>query len=267
MVFYPDVHNSEERAKRISQGVLDQNPDSIFLEADNKEVNAYLMDSITNFPTLKHIFRVFDLSLDQAGVDEDMANKAIYLPPDEVIKSSMEAIFNHLREKATPQVMTAIKQPDQTWKSDKKDKAMNSLLHQQGVRLSDDKSTLQSRLAVVATQTEANMHMIDMERSRIWRYGAKKVPELPNDPRKVKKILSWTRKGRWQEQGKENPYAAGVKKLLGASMNARDKTMALQTKEDINSRGYKNSAVVVGRQHVEGIAKLLKKEYNIQIEN
>lgn len=259
VVVYADVHNDENYAKGIYKEVLSQNPDCLFLESDNKNTGSYLFSCLIHFPTLEAVFQAFDADISQIGIDEGLGNKPLYVLPDDAVKYSMEYIFRHVGDKPTTANMTAIKNPSQTWKSEAKDEAMNSLLHQMSIREADDRSTLWSRLAVARRKTEADIHLIDLNRSRIWKYGAENISELPDNPKKVKKAYKLTRKG------KENPYVAGVKKLLDSSMSLRDEAMAVQVKKAIESKGYRDSGVVVGREHAEGVAKILSKEFEVQI--
>lgn len=259
VIVYADVHNDENYAKGIYKRVLNQNPDSLFIESDNKKSASYLFSCLRRFPTLGTFFQAFDADISQTGISEELGSKPLFVLPDDAVKSSMEYIFRHFRDKPTNANMTAIKNPNQTWKSEAKDEAMNSLLHQMSIREGDDRSTLLSRLAVARRKTEADIYLIDLDRSRIWKYGAQNISELPDNPKKVKKAYKLTRKG------KENPYVAGVKKLLDSSMSLRDETMAIQVKKAIESKGYRDSGVVLGREHAEGVAKILSKEFEVQI--
>ncbi|MFT4892933.1 MAG: hypothetical protein ACI8Z7_000724 [Candidatus Nanohaloarchaea archaeon] len=260
VIVYADVHNDENYAKDIFKEVLNQNPDSLFLESDDKNTGSYLFSCLVHFPTLETVFQAFDADASQAGIDEEFGSKALYDLQDDTVKSSMEYIFRYVGDKPTTANMSAIKNPGQTWMSEAKDEAMNSLLHQMSIREGNDRSTLWSRLAVAYRKTEANIHLIDLDRSRIWKYGAKNISQLPDNPKKVKKAYKLTRKG------KENPYVAGVKKLLDSSMSLRDEAMAIQVKNTIEAEGYRDSGVVVGREHAEGVAKILSKEFDVQIE-
>lgn len=259
VIVYADVHNDENYAKSIYKEVLNQNPDCLFLESDNKNTGSYLFSCLVHFPTLETVFQAFDADISKTGLGEELGSKALYVLPDDAVKSSIEYIFRHVGGKPTTTNMAAIKNPSQTWKSKAKDEAMNSLLHQMSIREADDRSTLWSRLAVARRKTEADIHLIDLNRSRIWRYGAENISELPDNPKKVKKAYKLTRKG------KENPYVAGVKKLLDSSMSLRDEAMAVQVKKAIESKGYRDSGVVVGREHAESVAKILSKEFEVQI--
>lgn len=256
---YADRHDSEKYAKRIHERMERQEPDGLFLESDDKSNASYRFVSLSNYPTLGRIFGAFDAELEDAGIGEKYSKKGLWMLDYKILKRSLEYLFRYTGEKPTTPNMAAIKESDQTWKSKKVDEAMHSLLHQMSIRESDDRSTLWSRLAPTIGRNGIEVIFIDMDRSRIWRYGAKNISQLPDDPVKVKKAYKLTR------NGEQNPYVAGVKKLVNSSMDARDEAMAIQVKNTVESKGLKNSAVVVGRDHVEGIARLLEDEFKVSI--
>lgn len=258
---YADVHNSENYAKGIDRRMREQNPDGLFLESDNKSGKPYLFRSLGNYPTLGSIFGAFDTDIKNAGIDQEHSNKALWEVNHKILKRSLEYLFQYAGEKPTTANMTAINEPNETWKTEKVDEAMNSLIHQMNVRQSDDRSTLWSRLAYNIGKNSIGIYFIDMDRSKIWRYGANNISQLPDNPTKVKKAYKLTRKG------KQNPYVKGVKKLFDSSVDMRDETMAIQVKTTVEKNSLRNPAVVVGREHCKGIAKLLEGEFKVSITN
>lgn len=259
VIIYGDIHGSEERAKKIQKGILKQEPEAVFLEVEGKEQKSYLFSSISKFYTLGHIFGVFDIESENIPINEEKISQPIYKISYNCIKTSIEFIFQYMGEKPSPQNMAKIKSPRKNFSNDNEnvDKALNSLLYQMKIRETEAESTLWSRLAFLARKRGFEVHLIDLDRSILWEYGAENISNLPDKPEEVKDAYKLT------IEEKKNDYISGIKRLLDITMNPRDKVMALQVRNTMEDKPINNSAVVVGREHIEGVGKILSGHFEV----
>lgn len=190
---------------------------------------------------------------------KEFYSKPLYELETRKIKATMEELFDYLEQPASEENLKAIKSPETTWVSKSVDMAMNSILHQITVRQNNDRSTLWSRLAVVVKEENLKLHMVDVDRAAIWEHGAENYRSLPDEPEKVKKAYQKARRG------KETVYAQGIKRLVEKSSDLRDRAMAIQIENLMDSYTYRDSAVVVGRDHLKGMAKILSGEFKVEL--
>jgi hypothetical protein len=99
-----------------------------------------------------------------------------------------------------------------------------------------------------------------MESQRIWNYGAKNIPVLPNNSGAVKQVVNKVRKGR----GASKKDKLGVNKLLESTDKVRDKVMAIQVKKVVSRNDLSNSAVIVGRAHTDGVTGALSQKFDVE---
>lgn len=267
---YGDIHNDEDRAKEIQEMVRNQGPDALFYECelDNEEIS-YLMSSLTSFSTFGDVFKVFEVEKSDGSFNKEGLKAPIYKFDSEEIKKYLEEILKLEGVSGGTESQRALKDPHQMLLSSKKDKALYSLTYNLNCHLADDKSSILPRLSVLVRLQSFSVHTIDGNRDYMWKYGAKRVSRLPNDPRKVKKLYKQFRNKNTSEKRskKEKIIEKSLVKLINKFDGARENLMAAQVDGTIKDNSYENCAVIVGRKHEDKVTEVLRKSYQVEEED
>lgn len=258
---YGDRHNSEVYAKKIHEKVAEQDPDGLFLESPNRDDLRYLLKTLMKYPTLRHISKSLEINLEEIGIPEDIQKDALFYMDYSDLKKVSEALLKYIAGGAPSKSgMKKIKNPNGVWKSEEIDKAVRALLHQVNVREADNKSTLWSRMAWIAREDSVYLQVVDIDRNAMWKYGANKIRNLPDNPKRVKMVVQK------QSKKKDLPSALerGSKKLLNSHNEIREEEIATDIGRNVSAENLRNCAAVVGRAHTERVTEILDLNFNVE---
>jgi len=268
---YGDRHSSEECAQAIHKRVREQNPDVIFYEFDLQGPEfKYLRESLSNYYSVRQILDAFNTNPDEYEGYQGPLDTPLFELDSEILENFFREFFN-TDSGLDRDVINKIKSPEENQLGQNKDMASYALLQNYIIRQSEDKNTLILRLCYEYANDPVKIERIDINRDEMFIHGAKDIDNLPDDPKKVKKVFSLVRKDKLDQKptltrGQKNKFLKGVEELISEFGEKREGIMAAQIEQEIDSCDYQNAAVVVGRDHVDPMAEFLSSINTYKIE-
>lgn len=251
---YGDVHNDKRRASEIYRSVMKQEFDALFFES-NIEYNKrkFVVKAVTNYTHLKQVFNEFGLDLSNFTDNEKTLREPMFKLSEDTIESSIEVLYKtgKLREK---HLEDAADLPGRKVFGGRKDYALWSLAQIVKIDFQDD-NRLIHRLGYAAREKGSDFKLIDIPDSKLFKLGAKKLDEFPNDPKEVKNLYHEYRHSKSQRK------LAPLLKLN----KLREQAMSKQILNYYDNNGFGYAAVIVGDKHRKNMAKFLEEEFKIKL--
>ena len=274
ITFYGDDHGDETGAKNYQRAIEVQDPDAVFLEFDEQGENAeYLMEAFEEYSRPREVLEVFGYEAEDH--DNPNLDTPLYAMSGQQMKKIKGALSEYIDAVTEHEENLG---PDTEILGEEQDKALKSMSLMYITKFSDDSNTLPARLAHSLQHTDTDINFIDVERERLFEYGASEIDDLPDDPEKVEQFYE---KARRQGQGTNNlqlQVASSMypEKNIGEGLNQwleeideeiRNPEMTRQISDGIEGNDYENVAVVTGRGHTAELAESLGEDHEVLMED
>jgi hypothetical protein len=258
VVVYADTHNDEEYAEATQKALAKQKPEALFLEEGVKgKKGEYLFSAFKSNVKLAEIYSNCGINPSESSLNSEVFDTPVYeLGRRQLMKAWKEMEKDFTKRESND--FKNIKAPEKVWINQEVDKAVYALRFQIKVRKTSNKSTLMSRVAAEAREIGFDLHTTDIEREKMYRFGAEEIDELPEDPEKVQKMFKKVHKG-----GGSYFTQQKINKMTKEFRETRDSYMAEDIAEKTEINGYSHIAAVVGKKHVEGVAEHLPEDFKV----
>jgi len=260
---YGDRHNSEEYATNIQEGLASNVPEAIMFESPDLkgEKASYLLKSLKLYPTLAHVYKAFDIDVTKREKVEDRYKAPMYEVSVKKLEEALEALFSHNN---ISESVESIVNSEEVAITREKDMAITSLFRTLMFKKIQQKNTLIPRIALIIRKSDADIYTIDAPQEKVYGAAAKNISNAPSTVSEVKLLMKRARRG--ETSGRETAVA---NEILNKTSSAREKYMAKQITQIMQSNNYSLGAAIMGRSHLDPVYSRLNEngiKSNIQIQ-